>query len=127
MSPGHGKGAYTVRRTSLLLAVMAAALVLASGVALAKNHVVGTDRGEKLVGTKQADNIDAQGGDDVVQGLQGADTIRGGNGKDRQYGGYGNDVIYSQGGYRDLVNCGKGIDTAYVDSKDQVVGCERKR
>jgi Ca2+-binding RTX toxin-like protein len=92
-----------------------------------EHHVVGTDRGEKLVGTKQADNIDAQGGDDVVQGLQGADTIRGGNGKDRQYGGYGNDVIYSQGGYKDLVNCGKGIDTSYVDSKDQVVGCERKR
>jgi len=59
--------------------------------------------------------------------VRGADKIRGGNGKDKQYGGRGNDVIDSDGGFRDLVNCGKGIDTAYVDSKDQVSGCEKRR
>jgi len=86
-----------VRRTALLLlAVMAAALVAASGVALARNYV-GTDRGEKIVGTDSADTIDANGGDDVVQGLPGPDRIRGGNGKDRQYGARGNDVIFSEG------------------------------
>jgi Ca2+-binding RTX toxin-like protein len=116
-----------VRRTALLLlAVMAAALVAGSGVALAKNYV-GTDRGEKIVGTNHADTIDANGGDDVVQGLRGPDRIRGGNGKDRQFGGRDNDVIFSEGGFRDVVNCGKGIDTAYVDSRDQVVDCERRR
>jgi RTX calcium-binding nonapeptide repeat (4 copies) len=63
-----------VRRTALLmLAVMAAALVVASGVALAKNYV-GTERGEKIVGTKHADHINAMGGNDVVHGWAGADN-----------------------------------------------------
>jgi Ca2+-binding RTX toxin-like protein len=109
-----------------MLAVMAVALVMASGVALAKNFV-GTDRGERIVGTDSADTIDANGGDDTVIGKRGADRIRGGNGRDKQYGGRGKDTIFSEGGYRDLVNCGKGVDTAYVDSKDRVVDCERKR
>jgi Ca2+-binding RTX toxin-like protein len=109
-----------------MLAVMAAALVLASGVALAKN-ITGTDNGQKIVGTKYADHINAMGGDDVVLGYAGPDKIRGGNDKDQQYGGRGNDVIYSEGGFRDLVNCGKGTDTAYIDTKDRVVGCVRKR
>src|SRR5215217_8029709 len=104
---------------------MAAALLAASGLALAENYV-GTDRAEKIVGTKHADHINAMGGGDVVQGWAGADKIRGGNDNDKQYGDRGNDVIYTEGGYRDLVNCGKGIDTAYVDSKDRVVGCEKQ-
>ena len=121
------EGGNTVRRTALLmLALMAAALVVASGVALAKNYV-GTETGEKIVGTKFADHIKALGGDDVVLGYAGPDKIRGGDDNDQQYGGRGNDVIYSEGGFRDLVNCGRGTDTAYVDSKDRVVGCERKR
>jgi hypothetical protein len=117
---------HTVRRMALLLAVMAEALMVVSGVALAKN-IVGTDRGERIVGTDNADVIDANGGDDVVIGEKGADRIRGGNGRDKQYGGRGNDIIYSDGGFRDLVNCGKGIDIGYVDSRDQVAGCEKVR
>jgi|SRR5829696_77054 hypothetical protein len=51
-----------MRRTALLmLALMAAVLVVASGVALAKNFA-GTERGEKIVGTKFADHINALGG-----------------------------------------------------------------
>jgi Ca2+-binding RTX toxin-like protein len=117
-----------VRRTTLLLmlALMAGALVVASGVAVAKN-IVGTERGERIVGTKYADHINSLGGDDVVLGWAGPDKIRGGNDNDQQYGGRGNDVIYTEGGFRDLVNCGRGTDTAYVDSKDRVVDCERKR
>jgi Ca2+-binding RTX toxin-like protein len=121
------EGGHTVRRiTLLLLALMATALVVASGVALAKN-ITGTEKGQRIVGTKFADHINALGGDDVVLGYAGADKIRGGDDNDQQYGGRGNDVIYSEGGFRDLVNCGMGTDTAYVDSKDRVVGCERKR
>jgi Ca2+-binding RTX toxin-like protein len=60
-------------------------------------------------------------------GYRGADKIRGGNDNDQQYGGRGNDVIYSEGGFRDLVNGGRGTDTCYVDSTDRVKGCERKR
>src|ERR671916_833204 len=92
---------HTMRRTALLLAVMAAALVAISGVALAKNYL-GTDNGEKIVGTKYADTISARGGEDVVRGLAGADTIRGGNDKDNQYGGGGEDPQFSPGGVWDL-------------------------
>jgi Ca2+-binding RTX toxin-like protein len=105
---------------------MAAVLVVASGVALAKN-IAGTENGEKIVGTKDADHIDALGGDDVVLGYRGPDKIRGGDDNDQQYGGRGKDVIRSEGGFRDLVNGGRGIDTCYVDSKDRVKGCETKR
>jgi Ca2+-binding RTX toxin-like protein len=79
------------------------------------------------VGTKFADHINALGGDDVILGYAGPDKIRGGNDNEKQYGGRGNDIIYSEGGFRDGVNCGKGTDTCYVDSKDRVKGCERKR
>ena len=115
-----------MRRTALLLAVMAVALVVVSGVALAKTFV-GTENGEKIVGTKFNDHINGLGGDDVLLGYAGPDKIRGGDDNDQQYGGRGNDIIYSEGGFRDLVNCGRGTDTAYVDSKDRVVDCERKR
>ena len=79
------------------------------------------------MGTKFADHINALGGNDVILGYAGLDKIRGGNDNDKQYGGRGNDIIYSEGGFRDGVNCGRGTDTAYVDPKDWVVGCERKR
>jgi len=121
------EGGNKVRRTVLLmLGVMAAVLVVASGVALAKN-ITGTESGQKIVGTKFAAHINALGGDDVVLGYAGADKIRGGNDNDRQYGGRGNDTIYSEGGFRDVVSGGRGVDTCYVDSKDLVTGCERKR
>jgi hypothetical protein len=127
MIPGHRREDNKVRRTTLLmLALMAAVLVAASGAALAKN-ITGTDTAQKIVGTKYADHINALGGNDVVLGYRGADKIRGGDDNDQQYGGRGDDVIYSEGGFRDLVNGGKGIDTCYVDPKDRLKGCERKR
>src|SRR5829696_3564558 len=50
-------GGNKVRRTALLLlALMAAVLVVASGVAVAKN-ITGTESGQKIVGTKFADHI----------------------------------------------------------------------
>ena len=62
-----------MRRTALLLAVMAAALVVASGMALAKTFV-GTENGEKIVGTKLGDHINGLGGDDVLlEGVMNSD------------------------------------------------------
>ena len=62
------EGGNKVKRTTLLmLALMTAVLVAASGAALAKT-IVGTDTGQKIVGTKFADHINALGGDDVVLG-----------------------------------------------------------
>jgi hypothetical protein len=55
------EGGHTVRRTTLLmLALMAAALVVLSGAALARN-TPGTEQGEKIVGTKYADHINSWG------------------------------------------------------------------
>ena len=113
-----------MKRTALLLAVMAATLVVASGVALAANYI-GTNKGERIVGTGFADTVDARGGNDTVYGLGGNDSIRGGLGSDRQYGGPGDDTIRTQGGFRDFVDCGAGIDTAFVDRQDRAVNCER--
>jgi Ca2+-binding RTX toxin-like protein len=128
LSPGHRKEYNKVRRTALLqlLVLLAAVLVVASGVAVAKN-ITGTESGQKIVGTKFADHINALGGDDVVLGYRGPDKIRGGDDNDQQYGGRGNDVIRSEGRFRDLVNGGRGTDTCYVDPTDRVKGCETKR
>ncbi len=54
-----------MKRTALLLAVMATVLVVASGAALAATYV-GTNKGETIVGTGYADNIDAKDGRDVL-------------------------------------------------------------
>jgi hypothetical protein len=36
----------------------------------------------------------------------------------------GNDVVPARDGVRDLIACGAGRDTAYVDRYDRVSGCE---
>ena len=121
-----GREAHTVKRTALLLALMAAALIMVSGVALAKTFI-GNDLGNNITGTQQADVIEGNGGDDVLRGAEGADRISGGNGQDRQYGGRGNDVIDTDGGYKDIVDCGRGTDTVYRDARDDLRNCERLR
>jgi hypothetical protein len=80
------------------------------------------------------------GADLLIGGIFGASIIYGGAGNDRiqassdydqvdhLYGGSGNDRIRARDpgkGYRDIVACGPGRDTAIVDSRDTVSGCER--
>ena len=50
-----------MRRTGLLVATMLAALLVLSGVALAKD-IIGTPKSEKISGTERRDVIDALGG-----------------------------------------------------------------
>jgi Ca2+-binding RTX toxin-like protein len=69
------------RRVVLVLAAMALALLLASGVALAVNEV-GTDGPDTLRGTNRADNLSGKGGNDVLFGLGGSDNVLGEEGKD---------------------------------------------
>jgi hypothetical protein len=59
-----GKGVPEMRHAILLLAVMAAALIVASGVALAAN-LNGIDRADTLVGTPKGDSIKGFGGGDT--------------------------------------------------------------
>ena len=49
----------------------------------------------------------------------------GGPGHDHIYGGRGNDTIYARDDTRDVVDCGPGHDTAYVDPHDVVRNCEK--
>ena len=66
-----------MRRVVLVLAAMALALLLASGVALAVNEV-GTDRPDTLRGTNGADNLSGEGGNDILLALSGKDHLFGG-------------------------------------------------
>ena len=70
-----------MRRTVLLLTVVAACLVMASGVALAVNKV-GTNGNDVLKGTDGEDNLLGLGGQDDIFGRGGSDNLVGGAGKD---------------------------------------------
>ncbi len=88
-------------RTTLLLASMALALVLVSGVALAitktckvnAERCTGTDNPDLLIGSVGADEIWAFSGSDVLRGRYGLDKLRGGEGDDLLEGGPDGDVV----------------------------------
>ena len=62
----------------------------------------------------------------VLDGGFGVDRIGGTNAADdRLDGGSGNDRITSVDTSRDTIDCGPGRDTAIVDRRDRVRGCER--
>src|SRR5215207_7398277 len=124
-----------MKKAILLLAAMAVALGLASGMALAAT-IVGTDRDETFLGTAYADTIRAKGGADEVRRRGGPDQLYGNASRDKIYGGFGkgdrvhggrrNDRLFSEdifsqsGDYRDVVDCGPGHDFASVDFRDRV-------
>ena len=85
-----------------------------------------TKKRDRLRGTYGDDVINGLAGNDLINGREGDDRLIGGRGKDTLLGGSGNDTILAKDGARDVVNCGPGKDTAKVDRKDRVVGCERR-
>ncbi len=104
-----------MRRVVLMLAAMALALLLASGVALAVNKI-GTNGPDTLRGTHGDDNLLGKGGNDELFAQRGNDNLLGGPGKDvitaetergRSYGGEKNMV---GGPGNDFVFGGKGSD-----------------
>jgi Ca2+-binding RTX toxin-like protein len=129
-----------MRRVVLVLAAMALALLLASGVAWAVNKI-GTDGPDTLRGTNRADNLLGEGGNDVLFALGGRDNLLGGPGKDWVLGGNerrafgGNKNLKGESG-NDGVNGGIGSDNALGGSgndfvlgdngSDRVVGEEGK-
>ena len=130
-----------MRRTGLVLATMALAVLLASSVALAE--VFNGDNGNnRLVGTDDRDRMFRGGGDDLMRGLDGQDRMGGGDGEDtmhgsrgeedRIYGGPGNDYVSSVSDNAvDQVDCGGGTDTVDrslvigPDKADLFVECEK--
>jgi hypothetical protein len=110
-----------------------------------RNTLIGTPEGDRIYGRGEADRIEGMGGEDCISGGSGADRIHGGGGQDeihggsandrifgggkhdRIYGGAGDDVISTRDDTRDLIDCGGGADTAYVDSHDRTTNCETVR
>ncbi len=114
-----------MRRVVLLLTVMAATLVVASGVALAVNRV-GTNGPDTLRGTNGADNLLGKGGNDVLFGKGGRDNLLGGEGKDWVLGGneerpLGGDKNLVGGPGNDGVLGGEGSDNLTGNSGNDFV------
>jgi hypothetical protein len=108
-----------MRRVILILAVMTAALVLGSGLALAVNKV-GTQDRDFLKGTDGADNLIGNGENDLIFGLAGKDILLGGSGKDLVFGG---SLAEPLGGNKKLMG-GEGNDAVLggLGSDDGVSG-----
>jgi Ca2+-binding RTX toxin-like protein len=103
-----------MRRVALVLAAMALALLLASGVAWAVNKI-GTNGPDTLRGTNGDDNLLGRGGNDRLLGLGGRDNLLGGAGRDTLLGGnehipLGGDKNLVGGRGNDLVLGGRGSD-----------------
>ena len=103
-----------MRRAMLLSAAMMAALLLASGVALAV-HKIGTTGPDTWRGTNKGDDLLGRGGNDELYALAGDDNVLGGEGKDAVFGGdedrpFGGEKNLVGGPANDLVCGGKGFD-----------------
>jgi Ca2+-binding RTX toxin-like protein len=103
-----------MRRVVLVLAVMALALLLASGVAMAVNKI-GTNGPDTLRGTNGDDKLVGRGGNDILLALAGNDNLLGGPGKDIVNGGslarpFGGDKNLVGGRGNDAVQGGKDSD-----------------
>jgi serralysin len=84
------------------MAIMAAALVVASGGAIAEVKD-GTNGADNLKGTNNADRIDGRAGSDTIRALGGNDKITGGRDKAKD---------------GDEVRCGEGHDRLFCDEGD---------
>jgi Ca2+-binding RTX toxin-like protein len=114
-----------MRRAILLLTVMAAALVLGSGVAWAVNKI-GTDGPDTLRGTNGADNLVGLGGNDILFALAGKDNLLGGEGKDILVAGTprhpsGGDKSLAGGSGNDVVLGGRGSDNILGETGNDLV------
>ncbi len=103
-----------MRRTMLLLTVMAAVLVMVSGVALAVARSGGPGN-DVLRGTNGTDALEGNGGDDVLLGYKGTDALSGGTGRDAVLGGdergpRAGDKALEGGPGGDFVNGGYGTE-----------------
>lgn len=93
------------------------------------------------IGTAEDLVVNAAGGNDRITGAdglarriqssllgeEGDDRITGTDGRDRLFGGSDSDVIRAKDQIADRVNCGGGLDSARVDQRDKVRGCEDVR
>jgi hypothetical protein len=109
-----------MRRIALVVAAIALALLLASGVAWAVNEI-GTDGPDTLRGTNRDDNLVGLRGNDRIFSLAGQDNLLGGSGSDFMLGGTRR---LASGGDKNMVG-GPGNDAVVGGlGSDNVVGQE---
>lgn len=94
--------------------------------AAASDDLRGSEFQDELDGFDGADRLRGLGGADLIRGWQGRDTLYGGRGVDSLLGGTGRDRLFAGDGEADTVDCGPGVDRAFVDAADVVArNCER--
>ena len=100
------------RKVALLLTTIAAALVAASGIALALNVTCepGNSESDPCLGTTGDDLITGTTGGDYITALEGVDTVNARGGEDRVFGGGARDTLEGAGGL-DLLYGEAGADT----------------
>ncbi len=143
-----------MRRTAMVSMAVALMVALFASVAVAaslegtdgRDVIEGTDRAEEISGLGEDDTLNGRDGRDAVRGGDGVDEVSCGGSADKAYGNAGDDYLIDApdtstdllyGGYgrvnmqvrdfpavKDVVYCGSGRDTAYVDKLDVVSGCE---
>jgi Ca2+-binding RTX toxin-like protein len=115
-----------VRRSVLLLAAVAVALTLASGVALARTidcdggKCRGTNNKDTMYGSPRHDTMYGLRGADLMRGNGSADSVNGDGGRDRLSGGRGNDTV-NGGDDDDVVAGNTGTDTLNAGNGDDRV------
>jgi Ca2+-binding RTX toxin-like protein len=83
---------------------------------------------DKLYGGVGDDVLSGGKGNDSLYGGRGNDKLTGGPGVNKYSGGDGNDSINARNGKKETVDCGAGKkDSATVDKRDKVNGCEKVR
>ena len=117
-----------MRKSALLFASIALAVLLTSGLALTATitcrgtaSCFGTNRDDIMTGTGADNNMFGQRGDDIMRGMGGADYVRGDQGADEIYGASAGDTTLWGGGFDaggnyddagdDRVRGGRGADT----------------
>jgi Ca2+-binding RTX toxin-like protein len=136
-----------VSRTALMFVVMAVALVVGSGVALAavircdggvcegtkeRDKLNGSDARDVMYGFRANDRLRGNGGEDRMFGGSGRDLLRGGHGDDDLYGGPDNDDFFGDAGAdffsgdrgRDRMAGGPGRDRLYGELDDDVIASQ---
>src|SRR5829696_8427440 len=111
-----------MRKAILVLASVALAVLLASGIAFAAT-VKGDGNDNVLTGTPNRDVINPFGGNDTVYALGGNDDVRHSYDNDKIWGGSGRDLIDCA--YLESRDKGEDYDTAHaVLGQDTVVDCK---
>jgi Ca2+-binding RTX toxin-like protein len=115
-----------MRRAVLLLTLMAATVLAASGVALAfdcgAGSCWGTEGDDLMIGTPDSNGLHGLGGDDLIRGSGGNDSLTGDDGDDAVHGGSGDDTVKGNLG-NDTVTGSSGDDTVEGGwGNDLVVG-----